>query len=299
MRAIAIVLLVLASSVVAGAQEPTPAAADAAEVRSRPAGTPAAEQEQFLLTAKIRKVTSVKKGVTGTRRATLSDGSLDHDASIQSIDRSHQRFDPARRTEVHFRDYWGYNIAAYRLGVMLGLDMIPPSVQRRFRFQDAAFTWWIDDVMMDEQARAKAGVTPPDPAYWSAQLHVVRVFDELIANTDRNQGNMLFDRQWKLWMIDHTRAFRTTSALAAPLIIRRCERTLFTRMKALTFEALRTELDRYLTEDEMKALLTRRDLLVERIEALGPRVLYDLQRPVVDHGATGGGAVAGGGHTAP
>ena len=39
----------------------------------------------------------------------------------------------------------------------------------------------------------------------------MRVFDELIANTDRNQGNMLIDKQWKLWLIDHTRGFRTTS----------------------------------------------------------------------------------------
>ena len=52
--------------------------------------------------------------------------------------------------ELNFRDYWGYNIAAYRLGVMLGLDMIPPSVARRHRDKQAAFTWWVDGVMMDE-----------------------------------------------------------------------------------------------------------------------------------------------------
>ena len=36
----------------------------------------------------------------------------------------------------------------------------------------------------------------------------VRVFDELIANRDRNIGNMLWTSTWKMWMIDHTRAFR-------------------------------------------------------------------------------------------
>jgi hypothetical protein len=299
MRAIALSLLVLASSAAAGAQAELPAGAVVAAVAPVSAPTPIAEQEQFLLTAKVRKVTGVKKGVTGTQRATLSDGSRDHDASIQSIDETRQRFESARRTEFNFRDYWGYNVAAYRLGAMLGIDMIPPSVERRFRYQDAAYTWWIDDVIMDEQARAKTGVAPPDPVYWSAQLHVLRVFDELIANTDRNQGNMLIDRRWKLWLIDHTRGFRTTPTLAAPLAIRRCERTMFTRMKGLTYDSLRAELGRYLTEAEMRALLARRDLIVERIEALGPRALYDLQHPLVTQGATGGGAVAGGGHTAP
>ena len=48
---------------------------------------------------------------------------------------------------------------------------------------------------------------------WNAQLHILRVFDELIANTDRNQGNMLIDSRWKLWLIDHSRAFRTSSDL--------------------------------------------------------------------------------------
>ena len=46
----------------------------------------------------------------------------------------------------------------------------------------------------------------------------MRVFDELIANTDRNLGNMLIDRQWKLWLIDHSRAFRLHETLPS----RRC-----------------------------------------------------------------------------
>ena len=63
--------------------------------------------------------------------------------------------------------------------------------------------------MMDEKERQKQKVTPPDKVPWNAQLHILRVFDELIANTDRNQGNMLIDSRWKLWLIDHSRAFRT------------------------------------------------------------------------------------------
>jgi hypothetical protein len=165
------------------------------------------------------------------------------------------------------------------MGVLLGLDMIPPSVSRRFRHHDAAFTWWIDDIVMDEQARRKRGIRPPDPASWAAQIHILRVFDELIANTDRNQGNMLIDRQWKIWLIDHTRAFRISRQLQTPQSIRRCERTLLAKMKALTLEAMEAELEPHLTGSEMQAVLARRDRLVEWIESLGPQALYDLPQP--------------------
>ena len=55
------------------------------------------------------------KGVTGTVRATLSDGTITHDASIQTIDESMREFRSNRGTELNFVDSWRYNVAAYRL----------------------------------------------------------------------------------------------------------------------------------------------------------------------------------------
>jgi len=233
------------------------------------------EQEVFLRSAPIHKVRGVKAGVTGTQRASLSAGRIAHDASIQTIDEAKLTFQSARRTELNFRDYWGYNVAAYRLGVMLGLDNIPVSVARPFNSRPAAFTWWVDDVLMDERARVAQSVKPPAPASWSAQVHVMRVFDELIANTDRNQGNMLIDRDWKLWLIDHSRAFRLNETLQTPMHVRRCDRALLTQMKALTRKAVDEELGDYLTSSERDALLRRRDVLVRWVESLGPTALYD------------------------
>ena len=46
-------------------------------------------------------------------------------------------------------------------------------------------------------------------------------------------------------------------------------------MKALTREAVDEELGDYLTSDERKALLARRDVLVTLVESLGPTALYD------------------------
>ncbi len=272
---LAVVLAVAAPRVMAQPELPAPGVVDTA---ARPAPT-RVEQEQFLRDAKVTRVRGVGKGITGTQRATLSTGSMSHDTSIQSIDESAARFESAQRVEFNFRDYWGYNVAAYRLGVMLGLDMIPPSVERNFRGKKASFTWWVDDVVMDEGERTKRKREPPDAVYWNTQMYIMRVFDELIANTDRNAGNMLIDTHWKLWLIDHSRAFRTTRQLAAPVKLIHCERTVLTKLKGLTASALRAELGEYLTVFEIEALLERRDRIVERIEALGPAAQYDFRRP--------------------
>ena len=56
---------------------------------------------------------------------------------------------------------------------------------------------------MDEGERLKRKAEDPDKDHWSRQYVIMQVFDQLIANTDRNQTNILYDRDWKLWMIDH------------------------------------------------------------------------------------------------
>ena len=45
-----------------------------------------ADKESFLMKAEVVKMKKVHTGVTGTKRATLSDGSCTHDASVQSVD---------------------------------------------------------------------------------------------------------------------------------------------------------------------------------------------------------------------
>jgi hypothetical protein len=280
MRRIALVLGILAAtaSPTFGQDQPASTVA-AADVRTPLAPRSFAEQEQFLLNAQMEKARGVSEGITGTQRATLVDGEFRHDASVQTIDETKQKFEGTRSIEFNFRDYWGYNVAAYRLGVLLGLDNIPPSVARRFRTEDAAFTWWVDNVLMDEEGRMKKKQKPPDAAYWNSQVQIMRVFDELIANTDRNAGNMLIDADWKLWLIDHSRAFRTAGELTKPASVRRCERTLLAKMRGLTRASMDEQLDKFLTPYEIAAILKRRDRLVALIEGLGPAALYDLRRP--------------------
>lgn len=65
----------------------------------------------------------------------------------------------------------------------------------------------------------------------------VRVFTQLIADTDRNTGNLLIDADWKIWMIDFTRAFRHSRALAAPGDLQTCDRALLSKLRSLSSAA--------------------------------------------------------------
>ena len=69
--------------------------------------------KQFLLTAKVVKSEHTKKGITDPWRLTLTDGTVTHDASFQSIDEHQFKKELARGTELNFVDSYKYNIAAY------------------------------------------------------------------------------------------------------------------------------------------------------------------------------------------
>src|SRR5688500_6505623 len=167
------------------------------------------ENEAVLINAKIVGRKGVSTGVTDTIRATLSDGRITHDAQIQTVDIAQTVFQAGKASEVNFKDTYRFNIAAYRLARLLGLQNVPMSVERRVDGKPGAVTWWIDDVMFTEKERLmEKNILGPNPERTTKQVQVMRVFDELIQNRDRNQGNIVWTKDWTLWMIDHTRAFR-------------------------------------------------------------------------------------------
>lgn len=240
-----------------------------------------AEMEEFLLNAKIVDKKEIGVGVTNSMKATLSDGKLEHLAHIQSIDEAKAEFKTMHGTELNFKDTYKYNIAAYKLDKIMDLNMIPVSVERKVAGKSCAVTWWVDDKMFDEVDRVKQGIAPPNPDAWNKQMYVVRVFDQLIDNTDRNLGNLVIDKQWRMWMIDHTRAFRTTTKIRSEANLVMCDRKLLASMRKLDEDTLNEQLRPYLTKTEIKAMLARRDKIVKFFEEAVTQkgegaVMYDM-----------------------
>jgi uncharacterized protein YkvS len=230
------------------------------------------QQEEFLLKAKIGNIVSSKKGVTGTSEVTLSDGTLTHKASVQAIHDAKTVW----LGEVNFKDYHEFNIAGWRLARLLGIgDMVPLSVQRKFKGSNASYTWWVDDVKMDELKMRADKVSAPNQTTWNQELAVVRVFDQLIYNMDRNQTNLLIGSDWRIWMIDHGRAFRAHKTLKDPAMLTQIDRKLLAALKTLDEPTLKKEFKDLVDGTGIRALLERRDLIVKFFEAKGESALYD------------------------
>ncbi len=245
-----------------------------------PAAAPAAVQPldiagqlEFLRTARVVASVPIGKGVTGAKRVTLTDGVRTHDAAFQAVDEESIGKDvprPLRRPgELRFVDHYRYNIAAWRLAQVVGLDfMMPPTIERAVG-TSGALSWWIDDVLMDEQERQKTQATPPGGSLALArQFARMSVFAELVRDTDRNKGNVVFTTDWRLFMLDFTRAFRLGKALQKPADLGACDRALLTRLRALPEAAVKAAVGTHLTGGEIAAVMARRDLIVAHFDRL-------------------------------
>jgi hypothetical protein len=220
--------------------------------------------KQFLLTAKVVGSHSSKKGITDTKRLTLSDGTITHDASFQSVDEHvrEKQFADGHR-EINFVDSYKYNIAAYAIAELVGFDdMMPVYVERQWEGKPGSLSWWLP-VMMDDVERVNRKLQPPYPDTWNNQMYKIRVFDALVYDTDPNLSNILIGADWKIWRIDFSRAFRTFHSLKDPKDLVRCDRDMFERLKALNTAELTAKTKTYLTKDEIQGVMARRDIIVQ------------------------------------
>jgi hypothetical protein len=232
--------------------------------------TPNKEQiKHFLLTAKVVGSKQSSKGITSPWRLTLSDGTLTHDASFQKVDQHKASATMASgRTEMNFVDSYKYNIAAYAVAELVGLDdMMPVYVERSWKGDPGSLSWWLP-VKMDEDERVKQKIAPPDPDSWDNQMYKVRVFDQLVYDDDPNLTNVLISADWKIYRVDFSRAFRPSKDLRNPKDLVRCDRQLFEKLKVLDANAVAEKTKRYLTKDEVKAVIARRDKIVAQFQKL-------------------------------
>lgn len=225
--------------------------------------------KHFLLTAKVIKSSVSREGVTRPLRLTLTDGNITHDASFQGVD-VHKAMEElaSGRTEMNFTDSYKYNLAAYSLAELLGLDdMLPVYVQRKYDGKTGSLSWWLP-VQMDEAQRLKQHIQVPDTEAWNRQMYRVRIFDQLVYDTDANLTNVLIGDDWKVYRVDFTRAFRAFKRLQRPDDLVQCDRQLFAKLKALDRDQLATATKGLLSKDEVNAVMARRDKIVEHFETL-------------------------------
>ena len=262
----ALVVLLLASVVSAPTYAQTVATAPAPQLTVE-------QMKDFLKNAKIIRSRTTSKGVTAPKRVTLTDGVMTQDAIFQSVDEKKMVASLSgggrqSSTELNFVDSYRYNLAAFALAELLGLDhMMPVYVERRWAGTTGSIGWWVN-TLMDESDRLKKKVPPPDAGAWNHQMYRMRVFTALVRDTDRNLTNVLITPEWKLYMIDFTRGFRLQPELMHPKDLAKMDRALWAKLQALERPTVKTAVGDWLTNGEIDAMMKRRDLLVAHFSKL-------------------------------
>jgi hypothetical protein len=261
-----LVVLLLASVVPAPSYAQTVAAAPAPQLTVE-------QMKDFLKTAKVIRSRTTSKGVTAPKRLTLTNGTITNDAVFQSVDESQMvaKLSGGGRsssTELNFVDSYRYNLAAFALAELLGLEyMMPVYVERRWGGATGSVGWWVT-TLMDESDRLKKKVQPPNPTDWNYQMYRMRVFTALVRDTDRNLTNVLITPEWKVMMIDFSRAFRLQPELMYNKDLARMDRKLLARLEALERGTVKAAVGDWLTNNEIDAMMKRRELLVAHFQKL-------------------------------
>jgi hypothetical protein len=209
--------------------------------------------EDALRTAAIERVDVVPIGVTKPKRAFFAKGAPMASAAWKALR-------PGYRSGYY--ESYKSEIAAYELDQLLGLQMVPPAVERTVEGETGAVVLWLEGVKGWDKDRPAKG---PEPE-WSRQISRMKLFDQLIANIDRNQGNLLYDADWHLFLIDHSRAFTDRTNLRGMAAVGLVDQKLWDSINALTREDLQRVLGPWLEARAIDAILARRERMREEVK---------------------------------
>ncbi len=178
-----------------------------------------------------------------------------------------------------FVEGWKYEIAAYRLDTYLGLHMVPPTVERDVHGAHGSLQLYIEGCMTLKEREAKKIRMPSVKIFgWNRATYLQRAFDNLIANIDRHQNQILITPDWKMILIDHSRAFGNPGAMRkliytekhpeGPKLMRELPRAIVDKIKALDMAALDAAVGDLLTKGEKEGVIYRRGLIMAEIDRL-------------------------------
>ncbi|MBM3294652.1 MAG: hypothetical protein FJY82_09010 [Candidatus Aminicenantes bacterium] len=238
--------------------------------------------EEFLQTAEIVSAKPIGEGVTAPLKILLRKGEVEKYAAWKAV----------TGAPMGVLDEWRFEVAAYRLDKLIGLNMVPPCVERSHRGRPGALSLWADNKHSLLEVQEK-GIPIPKDAFDDTEKtkYLARLWDSLVGNDDRTQQNVLYTDDWRMILIDHSRAFRsedihkrrlmfgrnglkmreTEDGSKVPMLFRFVPRALVERIRGLTEASVREAAGSYLTENEVEAVIARRGLILDEIAALAEK----------------------------
>ncbi len=225
----------------------------------RPQAVSDDELEDILRTGEIIAAEEVEDGTIKSLRLTIAGDGFKVKALFKSKARKN-----SSSSGPAFTDNYKNEVAAYRLDRLIELDMVPVTVIREYEGKTGSLQFWIDN-LVNEIDRNEWGVGGTDWCRLEDQWNLLYVFDALIHNTDRTMQNMTYEEpDWMLRLIDHSRSFSTRTG--RPSYLKRVELKISDDLRmnlaALDYDTLEAELSPLLSSQEIRALLKRRDRML-------------------------------------
>ncbi|MCX6562475.1 MAG: hypothetical protein NTU60_02590 [Candidatus Aminicenantes bacterium] len=229
--------------------------------------------EDFLLTAEIVKSEPIGEGVTKPQKLYLKKGDVERKAAWKN---------PSGKPDGVY-DNWKFEIAAYRLDKLLGLNSVPPVVERELKGKAGCLSLWAESKTNYLKLMESGTSIPPEAIERTDRMkYICRMWDCLIANADRTQENILLTEDWRTIIFDHSRAFQSDRKFVRqlvfgtngifklddgrPMLFRRVPRAMVEKIKGLTAAVIRQAVGPYLTDKEIEGVVSRVPLIMKEIE---------------------------------
>jgi hypothetical protein len=217
--------------------------------------------ERILREGKVVSSREVGQGISGAIRMRLRWADAEVQAVFKSVETRFEGYSFHGEKVATFRDTWKHEVAAYELDRLLGLRLVPPTVERKLGGKRGSLQAWAERPL----TRFGQGPPPEDSDRAERYLHAQRFFDYLIFHTDRHVRNVLFGSDWRPVAIDQSIAFHPFVRPYRPLY--RFPRGPVEALERLDPRVLRERLGRYLEKDEIQGLLERRARLLALVAA--------------------------------
>lgn len=172
----------------------------------RPHGMRDDELEVFLREAEVAGSEALPGGHPGQRRVTLQDGDKQLRAVFNSTDSMPGLATGRWRRGADGAERYQHEIAAYLVDRMLGLEMVPVTVERELDGVKGSLRVWIEGSFSERERHERQipfrGACDLAPIY-----EMMNVFHLLIYSVDQDLDQLRYDRHWQLWLTDHARGF--------------------------------------------------------------------------------------------
>lgn len=222
--------------------------------------------EKFLKAAKVVSVEKNRGIRTESWVVELDDGKIQGGGFFKLVDR--------HRPNPSGGDCYKYVLAGYELDKMLDLNLVPPTVERKIERRKGSLMLFLEPPVISEEDRMQKNLVPPDPVSFNKTLSDLVIFEHLLffpsLCSQRDLGNILIqtEKNWKVWMIDLSEAFAPAMRLIMGCEITDCSDNLFHKLENLSRNGIRTRLGQYLNDEEISALLVRKDLIIKKVKEL-------------------------------